>query len=174
MITQAEELMTGVLDDYMVDPSLSFLDKTRIQAQVLVPVLRALRAELGKDKADAIVKQALRDWSKQMFAAIGEGVDATPRRKWAAMQGHMNEVSGPSVEFETHRKDKEAFEFDVTRCRFAEFFRALDEPELGALLACQTDFDIATASGDEVTLERNQTIMQGAPSCTFRYRFAPR
>ena len=67
--------MTGVLDDYMVDPSLSFLDKTRIQAQVLVPVLRALRAELGKDKADAIVKQALRDWSKQMFAAIGEGVD---------------------------------------------------------------------------------------------------
>ena len=69
--------MTGVLDDYMVDPRLSFLDKTRIQAQVLVPVLRALRAELGKDKADAIVKQALRDWSKQMFAAIGEGVDAT-------------------------------------------------------------------------------------------------
>ena len=93
--------MTGVLDDYMVDPSLSFLDKTRIQAQVLVPVLRALRAELGKDKADTIVKQALRDWSKQMFAAIGEGVDGTPRRKWAAMQGHMNEVSGPSVEFET-------------------------------------------------------------------------
>jgi predicted ArsR family transcriptional regulator len=166
--------MTGVLDDYMVDPSLSFLDKTRIQAQVLVPVLRALRTELGKERADAVVKQALGAWSKQMFTAIGEGIEATPRRKWSAMQGHMNEVSGPSVEFETRRRDKEALEFDVTRCRFAEFFRALDEPELGALLACQTDFDIAAASGDEVTLERNQTIMQGAPSCTFRYRFAPR
>jgi predicted ArsR family transcriptional regulator len=166
--------MTGVLDDYMVDPSLSFLDKTRIQAQVLVPVMRALRAELGKDRADAIVKQALRDWSKQMFDAIGAGIEATPRRKWSAMQGHMNDVSGPSVEFEPQRKDKEVLEFDVTRCQFAEFFRALDEPELGALLACQTDFDIAAASGDEVTLERNQTIMQGAASCTFRYRFAPR
>jgi hypothetical protein len=33
----------------------------RIQAQVLVPVLRALRAELGNDNADAIAKQALRD-----------------------------------------------------------------------------------------------------------------
>jgi hypothetical protein len=42
------------------------------------------------------------------------------------------------------------------------------------LLACQTDFDIVAASGDEVRLERDQTIMQGAPSCTFRYRFAPR
>lgn len=166
--------MTGVLDDYIVNSSLSLLDKTRLQAQVLVPVLRALRAELGKQKADAIVKQALGDWSREMFATIGRGIDAAPRRKWAAMQGHMNEVSGPSVEFETHRKDKEAFEFDVTRCRFAEFFRTLDEPELGALLACQTDFDIVAASGNEVGLERSQTIMQGAPSCTFRYRFAPR
>src|SRR6516165_8688732 len=51
----------SVLDEYLVDPKLSLLDKTRIQAQVLVPVLRALRAELGKAKADAIVKQALRD-----------------------------------------------------------------------------------------------------------------
>ncbi|MCW5732540.1 MAG: L-2-amino-thiazoline-4-carboxylic acid hydrolase [Enhydrobacter sp.] len=166
--------MTGVLDDYMVNPSLSLLDKTRLQAQVLVPVLHALRTELGKENADAIVKKALGAWSREMFATIGRDIDASPRRKWAVMQGHMNEVSGPSVEFETHRKDREAFEFDVTRCRFAEFFRALDEPELGALLACQTDFDIAAASGGEVSLERNQTIMQGAPSCTFRYKFAPR
>ena len=28
--------MTGVLDDYLVDPDLSLLDKTRVQAQVLV------------------------------------------------------------------------------------------------------------------------------------------
>jgi len=54
----------NALDDYLVDPKLSLLDKTRIQAQVLVPVLGALRSELGKQKADAIVKQALRGWSK--------------------------------------------------------------------------------------------------------------
>ena len=40
----------NVLDDYMIDSRLSLLDKTRIQAQVLVPVLRALRAELGKER----------------------------------------------------------------------------------------------------------------------------
>jgi hypothetical protein len=39
-----------VLDDYMASPDVSFLDKTRIQAQVLVPVLRALREELGQRK----------------------------------------------------------------------------------------------------------------------------
>ena len=66
----------SVLDDYMVDPRLSLLDKTRIQAQVLVPMLRALRAELGQEKADTIARQALRDWSKQLFAAVGESVEA--------------------------------------------------------------------------------------------------
>ena len=68
--------MSSVLDDYLVDPKISLLDKTRIQAQVLAPMLRALRAELGKDKADAIVRQALRDWSKQLFAAIGDSLAA--------------------------------------------------------------------------------------------------
>src|SRR6516225_1748011 len=70
----------SALDDYLVDPKLSLLDKTRIQAQVLVPLLSALRSELGKEKADAIVKQALRGWSKQLFAAIADGVDGSPRR----------------------------------------------------------------------------------------------
>ena len=164
----------NVLDNYMVDPRLSLLDKTRIQAQVLVPVLRALRAELGKERAEAIVKDALRDWSKQLFAAVGESVEGNKRRKWAAMQAALTEITEREVTFEMIRQDKEALEFDVTDCRFAKFFRALDEPELGALLVCATDFDIVAASGGEVGLTRDQTLMQGAPSCTFRYRFAPR
>jgi predicted ArsR family transcriptional regulator len=166
--------MTSVLDGYLVDPDVSLLDKTRIQAQVLVPVLRALRAELGKDKADAIVKQALRDWSKQLFAAIGDGIEGSPRRKWATMRSALNEVSAREVEFEILRHDSEALEFDVTRCRFAEFFRALGEAELGALLICETDFDIASVGDGEVSLDRAQTIMRGASRCTFRYKFAPR
>src|SRR5258708_2256994 len=164
----------GVLDNYLVDPNISMLDKTRIQAQVLVPVMRALRAELGKEKADAIVKDALRDWSKQLFAALGSGIEGSPRRKWAAMQGAYNDVTQREVTFDILRKDEEALHIDVTSCRFAEFFRALGEPELGALLICETDFDIAAAGGSEVSLTRDQTIMQGAPSCTFRYKFAPR
>jgi hypothetical protein len=139
-----------------------------------VPVLRALRAELGREKADAIVKQALRDWSKQLFAAIGERVDGLPRRKWAAMHTAMAEITEGDVTVDIRRHDKEALEFDVTQCRFAEFFRALGEPELGALLICETDFDIAAAGGGEVDFARDQTTMQGAPSCTFRYKFAPR
>ncbi len=135
----------GVLDDYLVNPNLSLLEKTRIQAQVLVPVMRALRAEIGREKADAIVRGALREWSRQLFAAIGESIDGSPRRKWAAMQGALNDVTAREVTFDILRQDKEALEIDVTTCGFADFFRALGEPELGALLVCQTDIDIAAA-----------------------------
>src|SRR3954471_7506035 len=74
----SKETPMSVLDDYLVHPGLSLLDKTRIQAQVLVPrlqALQALRAELGKERADAIVRPALRDWSKQVFAAVGNGIE---------------------------------------------------------------------------------------------------
>ncbi|MDP1753737.1 MAG: L-2-amino-thiazoline-4-carboxylic acid hydrolase [Reyranella sp.] len=162
-----------MLDDYLVDPKVSLLDKVRMQAQVLLPVLRALRTELGRDKADALVKQALHDWSKQLFAAISDGIEGSPRRKWATIQSVWGEVSGRELEVEILRQDKETLDMDVTRCRFAEFFRSLGEPELGALLICEVDFDIAVTGEGEVSLERAQTIMQGAPSCAFRYRFAP-
>jgi hypothetical protein len=164
----------SVLEDYLVDPKLSLLDRYKIQAQVLVPVLRALRAELGKHKADAIVRKALRDWSKALFAVIGGGIDGRPRRKWAAIQTEWVELSSQHVTAEIRRHDRQALDIDVTQCRFAEFFRALGEPELGALLVCEADFDITAAGGGDVSLTREQPIMPGAPSCTFRYKFAPR
>jgi hypothetical protein len=169
-----EDAVMGVLDDYMVNPNLSMLDKTRIQAQVLVPVMRALRAELGREKADAIIRDALRDWSKQLFAEIGNGIEGSPRRKFATMNSALADLTLQEVSVDMHRRDKEALEFDVTSCRFAEFFQALGEPELGALLICQTDVDIAAAGGSDVSFNRNQTLMQGATCCKFRYKFEPR
>jgi hypothetical protein len=164
----------GVLDDFMVKSDISLLDKTRIQAQVLVPVMRAMRAEIGREKADALVRDALREWSKQLFADIGKSIEGSPGRKFAKMNAALAEVTEREVTFDMHRDDREAREFDITSCRFAEFFRALGEPELGALLVCSTDIDIAEAGGGDVSFDRAQTLMQGGSCCTFRYKFAPR
>jgi L-2-amino-thiazoline-4-carboxylic acid hydrolase len=90
------------------------------------------------------------------------------------MQSALNDITEREVTHQMHRQDKEALEFDVTSCRFAEFFRALGEPELGGLLVCQTDFDIAAVSEGAVHLEREQTLMQGGSCCSFRYTFEPR
>jgi hypothetical protein len=62
------------------------------------------------------------------------------------------------------------YAFDITRCRYAEFYRELGEPELGFLLICSADFAMAEGFGSDVELTRTQTIMQGASHCNFRYR----
>ena len=45
----------------------------------------------------------------------------------------------------------------------------LSQAALGALLICEVDFDIASVGEGEVSLERAQTIMQGADHCDFRF-----
>ena len=42
------------------------------------------------------------------------------------------------------------------------------------ILESNPDFDIVATGAGDVSLTRDQTIMQGAPSCTFRYKFTPR
>src|SRR5690242_21752553 len=46
--------------------SLSLLDEVKLQARVLVPVIRALRERIGKAVADELVGTALRQWSRDL------------------------------------------------------------------------------------------------------------
>ena len=61
------------------------------------------------------------------------------------------------------------FSFNVTRCRYAELYRGLGIPELGAVLSCNRDFSLIEGFNSQVTLTRTQTIMEGAPFCDFRF-----
>ena len=67
------------------------------------------------------------------------------------------------------RQDTERFDFNVTRCRYAEMYRALGIPEVGALLSCNRDFALIEGFNSHVKLRRTQTIMEGAPHCDFRF-----
>jgi hypothetical protein len=59
--------------------------------------------------------------------------------------------------------------FDVTRCRYAEMYRALGIPELGAVLSCNRDAALIEGFNPAVHFTRTLTIMQGASHCDFRY-----
>jgi hypothetical protein len=66
----------------------------------------------------------------------------------------------------------ERLSFNVTRCRYAEMYRALGLADLGASLSCQRDFALAQGFNPAIELTRTQTIMGGAPFCDFRFRLA--
>ena len=77
--------------------------------------------------------------------------------------------AGDAVDLEVRDVSAESMSADITGCRYAQFFQEIGEPELGFLLVCSADFELADGIPG-VELERTQTIMQGADYCDFRYR----
>lgn len=144
------------------------IEQAKIQARVLVPLVKALEAEIGAERAHALVRGALAG----MYRELGE-------RWWRSRGGdHVGDnvaaafatyAAGDALEFRTVEQSADAYAIDVTECRYARFYRALGEPELGFLLVCEADHAVAEGFGGEVTLTRTQTLMQGASHCDFRY-----
>jgi hypothetical protein len=144
------------------------IEQVKIQAQVLVPLVKSLRAELGEERANAIVRTTLGD----LFRGYGE--------KWWRAQGTRDFeekmtstfemfAAGDALDYEVVGTSPDAFAVNVTTCRYAEFYNRIGASELGFLLTCSADFSHAEGFGDDVQLTRTQTIMQGASHCDFRY-----
>jgi L-2-amino-thiazoline-4-carboxylic acid hydrolase len=151
--------------------TVSVLEQARIQAELLIPLIKALQAELGEVRANALVRKALGDvfrrygeefWRAKNEANLGKAI-ASAFRTYAR---------DDALDYRVNEKSQDAFEIDVTRCRYAEFYKELGEPELGFLLVCGADFTTAEGFGGDVELTRTQTIMQGASHCDFRHRRA--
>jgi hypothetical protein len=148
--------------------SIPVIQQAKIQAQVLVPLVKALRAELGEERANALVRKALgglyRRYGEELRRAKNEkDVGKLMASAFAAY------ARDDALDYRVIARSQDLFEFDVTRCGYAEFYRELGEPELGFLLVCGADFAVAEGPGSDIALTRTQTIMQGASHCDFRY-----
>jgi hypothetical protein len=147
---------------------ISVIQQAKIQAQVLVPLVKALQAELGEEQANGLVRRALGD----IYRRYGEEFWRSKNEK------NLGEImasafatygSEDALDYSVTEQSPDAFAFDVTGCRYAEFYKELGEPELGFLLVCSADFSVAEGFGPDIKLTRTQTIMQGASHCDFRY-----
>ena len=149
--------------------SVPIIRQVKIQAEVLIPLIKALQAELGKERANALVRTALGD----TYRRYGEEFWRTKNEKnlgKVIASGFATFAREDALDYRVIEQSEDAFEFDVTGCRYAEFYKELGEPELGFLLVCSADFPMAEGFGPDIKLTRTQTIMQGASHCDFRYK----
>lgn len=158
-------------DHLFSNPDISFLTEAKLQARVLIPVLRALRERLGKVEADKLVGDALREWSREQFQHAAATAKGRKLDNWKVIWGNGFKKIDEGLQMDMLHEDSSSQDFNVTSCPIADYFRALDEPELGAVLMCEQDVHLADAvGGDEVEFNRSQTIMGGAKYCDFRIR----
>ena len=156
-----------------LESRISYLDRVKAQSEVLVPVLNCLRDELGSERANELVYGALRDWSRRVFAEAGSKKEGSGFEKWSQMSEELLPLIADDIVEEAIREDSQALEFNITGCQFAQFFKEIGEPELGAILTCEVDHHMTAVSQQEVSLTIKKTIMKGDEYCDFRFRFNP-
>jgi hypothetical protein len=132
--------------------------------------VRALRKELGEERANALVHSTLRDWSRQLFLDLRKELAGSPRDKYDRLTAALVPQCPVGVKIEERRHEEEADNVEIPQCRYAEFFKSLNEPECGALLTGEVERAIVEAGAPAVALNRRQPIMKGASYCDFRYK----
>jgi L-2-amino-thiazoline-4-carboxylic acid hydrolase len=147
------------------------LTKRRLQAQVIGPIFAEMVAQLGEEKATKILDAAIRK------AAIAEGKEFA--RKAPEGKTSMADfiklyelwTADGALEMKVLAANDDVFDFDITRCRYAETYKDMGLGRIGHLLSCNRDGTFCQGYDPNITLERKQTIMEGANCCTFRYRY---
>ena len=147
------------------------LTKRRLQAQVIGPIFAEMVAQLGEEKATQILDAAIRK------AAIAEGKEfARKAPEGKTSMADFNKLfelwtADGALEMKVLAANDDVFDFDITRCRYAETYKDMGLGRIGHLLSCNRDGTFCQGYDPNITLERKQTIMEGANCCTFRYRY---
>jgi hypothetical protein len=149
--------------------SISVIEQAKIQARVLVPLVKVLQAELGEARANALVRKTLGDVYRGFGEEFWQAKNESDLGK-AVSSAFKTYARDDALAYDVIEQTHDVFAFDVKRCAYAEFYKELGEPELGFLLVCTADFATAEGLGSDIKLTRTQTIMQGAAHCDFRYR----
>lgn len=143
----------------------------KAQGQVLVPLVRELIAQIGEARTHTIVRKALgqhfRSFGAQVFQSL-EGPDFAKK-----MDTLMDVYAQDALEWSKGpQADDHTVEYTVTGCKFAEFYKQLDAPELGFMFACSQDYPLTEGMDERAVMERPTTIMRGDSHCSFKFHLA--
>jgi hypothetical protein len=144
------------------------LTRREIEARILAPVVDALGQEFGRDRVIEIVRDVVVRLAREQGRAMAEARHDVSLSSFAGTLEPWTRDG--ALTMAVREQTEEELAFDVTRCRYAEMYRALGIPELGAVLSCNRDAALIEGFNPEVRFSRTQTIMGGATHCDFRYR----
>lgn len=147
--------------------AIGVLTRREIEARLLMPLIEALGEEFGRERVLEIIKETIVAIARQQGEAIAKSQADCSLAHFAASLADWQKDG--AMQLEVLEQTGERFAFNVTRCRYAEMYRALGISELGALLSCNRDAALIAGFNPDIELIRTQTIMEGAPFCDFRY-----
>jgi hypothetical protein len=146
---------------------ITLLERRTIEAQIVGPLLLAFSAEFGQERTLAVVRDVISELARQAGAELARAVGEASLSAFATCLDRWK--AGGALEIELLEQSDERLSFNVTRCRYAEMYRALGLADLGSSLSCQRDFSLVEGFNPDIELKRSQTLMEGATHCDFRF-----
>jgi hypothetical protein len=143
-------------------PRLTPFERITLAAEAQIPLVRAMEAELGRERAHELVRAALDRQNRAMVAKRGALLDIPTLASEFAGFGE-----GVRYEFETLEQTDTLLRNRVTHCDYAEHMEKIGARDLGQLLICDGDFAMADELG--LKLDRTKTCMNGDGECNFCY-----
>ena len=137
-------------------------ERITLAVQAQIPLVRAMEAALGKQRAHELVRAALDKSNRAAVAQRGSLLDIPTLAAEFAGFGE-----GIRYEFETLEQSDTLLRNQVNHCDYAEFMEQIGARDLGELLICDGDFAMADELG--LKLERTKTCMNGDGQCDFCY-----
>ncbi len=145
----------------------TLLERRRIEAEFAKAVLEEMVPEMGEAKALDLLGSVARKLAHAMGRQLAEKDGDTDLASFAANLSVWSE--GGAQEIEPREATDTTVAFDVTRCRYAEMYREIGAEKLGAALSCNRDGALCEGYDSRITMDRDETIMNGHARCNFRF-----
>ncbi len=142
------------------------LTRREIEARIAGPLIKAFMAEFGEEKTMNAVKKVIKTLAResgQQAAQMVGGNDLSHFQEVMVFWG-----AGGAFDQEVLRLSEANYDFDITRCRYAEMYKELGLADLGLILSCGRDFDMIEGFNPRMRLARTKTLMEGRDRCDFR------
>ncbi len=165
---KVESLLVIAMPDPSDEIPISHLQRRKIESRVLIPFIEAAREKFGDKATRELVVAVIRRLAAEDGARWGDAYG----RDLAALKTLAEKVwaGSGSLEVEITAADDERLDFNVTRCRYAEFYKELGLADVGYLVHCNRDHAMIAGLNPDLELIRTQTVMEGASHCDFRFR----
>ena len=152
--------------------NLSIIERRRIEAELAKAIFDVMVAELGIARAREILARGIIASAKKQAASFRSSAPdgKTGLQSFADLLPLW--MKDDALQIEVLQRSDEHFDFNVTRCRYAEMYRAMGLGEIGDILSCNRDGAFCEGYDARIKMTRTQTIMKGASHCDFRYVIA--
>jgi hypothetical protein len=144
------------------------ITRREIEARIVGPLLERFSQELGSEKAEQIIHKVIAELSRAHGQELAKAAGSNTINDFAKSLEAFGK--GGANEMQILVLDDERFEFNMTKCKYADLYKAIGNPRLGVILSCTCDFSLCHGFNPRIKLTRTQTIMEGGAYCDFRFR----